>query len=95
MAYPHPRDPRINTKPKAPQRIDLVDLKDILGKAIKHPRLRKKLLADPEAALKDMNYVPHKAAVDFFKALDAKSFEAAAKSFSPHHSDSSLGMAEC
>lgn len=95
MAYQHPRDPKIDTKPDQKQHIDLVDLKDILGKAIKHPELRKKLLADPEQALKEMNYVPHQGAVDFFKSLDAKSFEQAAKSFTPHSRDSSLGMAEC
>ncbi|MBV9782813.1 MAG: hypothetical protein JO264_03250 [Acidisphaera sp.] len=100
MAYQHKRDPAIDTTPDPHQRqhIDLVDLKDILGKAVKDPALARKLTEKPEETLRSMNYEPHQGAVDFFKSLDATTFETAAKSFVPHtggHRGSHTGMAEC
>lgn len=92
---PQPKyDPKLDTTPKAPQNINLFELKNILGKAIKHPELRRDLLADPEATLRKMNYIPHDGAVDFLKSLNAASFDAAAKAFSPHHPKPDEGMAE-
>jgi hypothetical protein len=88
-------DPTVDTRPPTTdQPINLADLKDILGKAIKHPEVRKALAADPEKALRDMNYAPHPAAVDFFKSLATTDFEKAAETFKGAHNDPSIGMAE-
>jgi hypothetical protein len=88
-------DPKFDSRPSGPpSKINLKELKDILGKAIKDPVQRQKLLADPEKALKDMNYEPHPEAVDFFKGLSAGNFDKAAETFKPHHDDPAFGMAE-
>lgn len=100
MAYQHKRDPKIDTTPEPhqPQHIDLIDLKDILGKAVKNPKLARGLVEKPEETLRSMNYQPHPGAVKFFQSLDAEKFEKAAKSFVPHTGASRrarTGMAEC
>ena len=88
-------DPAVDTRPAAPgQPINLADLKDILGKAIKDPAARDQLMQDPEAALRAMNYDPHPAAVDFFRSLGKADFAAAADGFKAAHPDPSIGMAE-
>jgi hypothetical protein len=84
-----------DSRPATPHEVNLADLMDILGKAIKHEDIRRELLADPGKALQDMNYVPTKGAIDFFRSLDAASFDAAAKAFTPHAYNSDEGMAEC
>jgi hypothetical protein len=87
--------PNFDSKPAdKDQPINLADLKDILGKAIKHPDIRAALKADPEKALRDMNYAPHPAAVDFFKSLANSDFDKAADSFQGAHHDPSINMAE-
>jgi hypothetical protein len=88
-------DPKIDTRPlDKDQPINLADVKDILGKAIKHPEIRQALKDDPEKALRDMNYAPHPAAVEFFKSLAATDFDKAAETFKGAHNDPSIGMAE-
>jgi hypothetical protein len=88
-------DPTINTQPADKDHpINLADLKDILGKAIKHPEIREALKADPAKALRDMNYAPHPAAVDFFKSIANTDFDKAADQFKGAHPDPSIGMAE-
>ncbi len=88
-------DPALDTRPAAPgQPINLADLKDILGKAIKHEDLRQGLMTDPEATLRAMNYEPHPDAVTFFRSLAATNFASAADGFRAAHPDPSIGMAE-
>lgn len=92
---PRQYDPTHDSTPKgAPQEINLADLKDILGLAIKDAALRARLLADPRKTLAEMNYVPSDSAVAFFRSLDAANFEKAAAAFKPAHNDPSYGMAE-
>ena len=88
-------NPSIDTRPNQPNHpINLADVKDILGKAIKEPDVRKALVKDPAKALRAMNYEPHPAAVDFFKSLMKSDFGKAADNFTPAHHDPSIGMAE-
>ena len=88
-------DPTVDTRPsEKDQPINLADLKDILGKAIKEPGIRQALMTDPEQALRDMNYAPHPAAVEFFKSLATADFDKAADTFKAAHNDPSIGMAE-
>ena len=59
--------------------INHAEVKEILGRAIKYPAFRSKLLSSPEETLKQEGYDPHDAAVDFFKALNTGKFADAAK----------------
>jgi hypothetical protein len=54
-------------------------VKDILGRALKDPAFRSKLLSAPQQTLQQEGYHPSDAAVDFFKTLNSGNFEAAAK----------------
>jgi hypothetical protein len=88
-------DPTIDTRPADKDHpINLADLKDILGKVVKDPTLRDAMKTNPEQTLRDMNYAPHPAAVDFFKSLSTADFDKAADSFKGVHNDPSISMAE-
>jgi hypothetical protein len=77
-----------------PHEVNLRDMGTILQLLIKHDDLRASMLADPDAALKSLNYIPTEGAVAFFKTLNAANFDAAAKAFAPAHPDPQFGMAE-
>jgi hypothetical protein len=54
-------------------------VKDILGRALKDPAFRSKLLSAPQQTLQQEGFHPSDAAVEFFKTLHSGNFEAAAK----------------
>ena len=55
------------------------DVKELMGRALKDPAFRKKLLSSPEKTLKDEGFAANDAAVEFFKTLGQGKFEDAAK----------------
>lgn len=87
-----PRDLKHDTRPATKTHVDLKEMKDIVGKAMRHPDLRKKLLDDPAKTLEEMNYHPDPGAIEFLKQLKASGFHEAADKFKPH--DPHYGMAE-
>ncbi len=87
-----PRDLNYDTKPKTQTHVDLKEMKDIIGKAMRHPELRKRLLENPEKTLAEENYHPDPGAIEFLKQLKASGFHEAAEKFKPH--DPHYGMAE-
>lgn len=87
-------DPNADTRPATKTHVDLVELKNILGRMIKHESERKELFADPAKALEKMNYHPDPGAVAFIKSLRGSQFEKPGKIFNHHNNDPALGMAE-
>ena len=94
MAGPAPYDPAYDSTPPAGEKhpINLRELKNILGKIIKHDDQRAAMFADPAKALDAMGYIPNDAAIAFINSLKAADFATAAAAFKPD--DPATGMAE-
>ncbi|MGH7212661.1 MAG: hypothetical protein ACREF1_14505 [Acetobacteraceae bacterium] len=88
------KDPKADTRPATKTHVDLVELKNILGRMVKNQNERKELFTDPAKALEKMNYHPDPGAVEFIKSLRGSQFEKPGTIFKHHNHDPALGMAE-